>query len=119
MQEIKWQSNGQIAKPSIQTSFLELFHTQCLPDMILPLKDKSGVDKIIVKKQHCQLLNTNREFFPSLDASTFHNWLMNPRKLGQYRRHFVFCTSVRSRDKEASNVSGIISTHLVASFKST
>ena len=29
------------------------------------LKDKSGVDKIIVKKQSYQLLNTSREFFPS------------------------------------------------------
>ena len=37
------------------------------------LKDKSGVDKIIVKKQPCLLLNTNREFFPSFDASNFHN----------------------------------------------
>ena len=36
------------------------------------LKDKSGVDKIIVKKQPYQLLNTNREFFPSFDASNFH-----------------------------------------------
>ena len=33
---------------------------------ILPLKGQSGVDKIIVKKQPYQLLNTNREFFPSL-----------------------------------------------------
>ena len=36
------------------------------------LKDKSGVDKIIVKKQPYQLLNTNREFFPSFDAFNFH-----------------------------------------------
>ena len=36
------------------------------------LKDKSGVDKIIVKKQPYQLVNTNREFFPSFDASNFH-----------------------------------------------
>ena len=36
------------------------------------LKDKSGVDKIIVEKQPHQLLNTNREFFPSFDASYFH-----------------------------------------------
>ena len=35
------------------------------------LKDKSGLDKIIVKKQPYQLLNTNREFFPSFDASNF------------------------------------------------
>ena len=36
------------------------------------LKDKSGVYKIIVKKQPFQLLNTSREFFPSFDASNFH-----------------------------------------------
>ena len=36
------------------------------------LKGKSGVDKIIVKKQPYQLLNTNRELFPSFDASNFH-----------------------------------------------
>ena len=38
------------------------------------LKDKSGVDKIIVKKQPYQLLNTSREFFPSFHASNFHKW---------------------------------------------
>ena len=38
----------------------------------IKLKDKSGVDKIIVKKQPYQLLNTNREFFPRSDASNFH-----------------------------------------------
>ena len=36
------------------------------------LKDKSGVDKIIVKKQPYQLLNTSREFFLRFDASNFH-----------------------------------------------
>ena len=36
------------------------------------LNEKSGVYKIIVKKQPYQLLNTNREFFPSFDASNFH-----------------------------------------------
>ena len=36
------------------------------------LKDNCGVDIIIVKKQLCQLLNTNREFFPSFDGSNFH-----------------------------------------------
>ena len=36
------------------------------------LKYKSGVDKIIVKKQPYQLLNTNREFFPRFHASNFH-----------------------------------------------
>ena len=36
------------------------------------LKDKSGVDKIILKKQPYQLLNTSRGFLPSLDASNFH-----------------------------------------------
>ena len=51
--------------------------------------------------------------------TTFTNWLMNLCKLGEIPRHFVFCTSVRGRDLEASNVSGIISTHLEASFRST
>ena len=36
------------------------------------LRDKSGVDKIIVKKQPYKLLNTNRDLFPSFDASKFH-----------------------------------------------
>ena len=36
------------------------------------LKDKSGVDEIIVKKQPYQLLSTSREFFPSFNASNFH-----------------------------------------------
>ena len=36
------------------------------------LKDKSGVDKIIVKKQPYQLLNTIRELFPSFYVSNFH-----------------------------------------------
>ena len=35
------------------------------------IKYKSAIDKIIVKKQPYQLLNTNREFFPSFDASNF------------------------------------------------
>ena len=39
---------------------------------LLCLKDESGIDKIIVKKQPHQLLDTNREFFPSFDASNFH-----------------------------------------------
>ena len=38
----------------------------------LLLKNKSGVYKIIVKKQPYQLLNTNREFVPNLDTSNFH-----------------------------------------------
>ena len=36
------------------------------------LKDKSGVDKIIVKKELYQPLYTNRDFIPSFDASNFH-----------------------------------------------
>ena len=39
---------------------------------VLGLKEKSGVDKIIVKKQPCRLLNISREFFPSFDASNLH-----------------------------------------------
>ena len=38
------------------------------------LKDKSGVDKIIVKKQPYQLLNTSREFFPSFRGLNFHKF---------------------------------------------
>ena len=38
----------------------------------LQLKDKSEVDKIIVKKQCCRLLNTSHDFFPSFDASISH-----------------------------------------------
>ena len=30
------------------------------------------LDKIVVKKQPHQLLKTNREFFPTFDASNFH-----------------------------------------------
>ena len=51
--------------------------------MKFALKDKSGVDKIIVKKQPYQLLNTNREFCPCLMPPSFINWFMNLRKLGQ------------------------------------
>ena len=56
------------------------------------LKDKSGVDEIIVQKQPYQLLNANREFFPSFDASNFHmkNLLINLLKLGQISSPF-FC----------------------------
>ena len=39
------------------------------------LKDKSGIDKIIVKKQPYQLLNTSCELFPSFDASKFHEYV--------------------------------------------
>ena len=47
------------------------------------LKDKSEADKIIVKKQPYQLLNTNHELFQVLMPPTFINWLMNLRMLGQ------------------------------------
>ena len=39
---------------------------------ILYYKDKSGIYKIIVKKQPNQLLNTNGEFFCGFDALNFH-----------------------------------------------
>ena len=55
---------------------------------LMELKDKSGVDTIIVKKQPYQLLNTNREFFSILMPPTFINWLMNLRKLGQISSPF-------------------------------
>ena len=38
------------------------------------LKDKSGVDNIIVKKQLYQLLKTSCEFFPGFHASDFHKF---------------------------------------------
>ena len=64
-----------------------------------PLKDKSGVDKIIVKKQLYQLLNTKSEFFASFDASNFHiNWSMNLRKLGQISSPFcTLCECAKAR----------------------
>ena len=66
---------------------------ECLNIIIMEcLKDKSGVHKIIVKKQPCQLLNTSHGFFPSFRDSDFHL---------------------------ISNVDGTISTHLAASFRST
>ena len=36
------------------------------------LNNKSGVDKIIVKRQLYQLLNTHRKFFPRFHASNFY-----------------------------------------------
>ena len=42
------------------------------PYIYIFLKDKSGVDKNIVKKQPYQPLNASREFFPIFDASNFH-----------------------------------------------
>ena len=41
------------------------------PDMRF-FKGQVGIDNIIVKKIPYQLVNTNREFFPSFDASNFH-----------------------------------------------
>ena len=38
------------------------------------LKDKSGVDKIIVTKQPYQLLNSSREIFSSFQALNFHKF---------------------------------------------
>ena len=38
------------------------------------LKDKSGVDRIIVKKQPYQLLNASLEFFPSFHASNIYKF---------------------------------------------
>ena len=52
------------------------------------LKDKSGVDKIVAKKQPYQLLNTIREFFPSFDVSNFYSRqcnLLNDQQLQQPR----------------------------------
>ena len=46
---------------------------------------------------------------------TFMNWLINLRKLGQISSPFCI---LYEYDKEGSNVSGIIPTHLAASFRS-
>ena len=43
-------------------------------DTMQDLKDKSGVDKIIIEKQPYQLLNTSREFSPTFQASNFHKF---------------------------------------------
>ena len=44
----------------------------------LLLKEKSGVDKIIVEKQPYQLLNTNLEFIPSFDSTNFQRLVDEP-----------------------------------------
>ena len=49
------------------------------------LRDKSGVDKIIVEKQPYQLLNTNRELFPSFDDSNFHKLDDEQREVTSYK----------------------------------
>ena len=60
------------ARLFICSVFIHLKTTfMCAINQIL-LKDKSGDDNIIVKKQLYQQLNTSREFFPSSDASNFH-----------------------------------------------
>ena len=41
---------------------------------LMILKDNSGVDKIIVKKQPYQLLNTSCEFLPSFHALNIHKF---------------------------------------------
>ena len=55
--------------------------------------------------------------FQVLMPLTVINWLINLRKLGKILS--LFCMSLQRRDKEASDVSGIISTHLPALFWST
>ena len=50
-----------------------LFIDWCHIDQVIhTLKGKSGLDKVIVKKQPYQPLNTNRECFPSFYASNVH-----------------------------------------------
>ena len=65
--------------------------------MITPwhLKVKSGVDKIIVKKQPYQLLNTSRQFFPSFHALNFHKLTIYLRKLISFSfYHFNYLPKV-------------------------
>ena len=52
-----------------------LGHINIVLRLLLYLKDKSGANKIIVKKQSFQLLNTNREFFPTFDACNVHKFV--------------------------------------------
>ena len=59
--------------PLVRTSLSLGVSHKALP--YFNLKDKSGVDKVIVNEQSYQLLNTNREFFPSFDASNFHKYV--------------------------------------------
>ena len=114
-----WQSQQFLMAKEEFLFWLPSYDGMSLFSFILnPLKDKSRVDKIIVKKLPYQLPTS----FHALMPPTVINWLMNLRDLGQISRHFVICTSVRRLDKEASNVNGIwynMSTHVVASFRST
>ena len=83
--------------------------------VVKPLKDKSGVDKIIVKKKPNQKLNTNLEFFPSFDASNFHKLVNESLKV---RPNIVaILYFVRVREGVIRRLA--ISTHLAASFRST
>ena len=53
-------------------------------------------------------------------ARTFINLTIDLRKLGQISSPFcILYECAKTRYKEASNVSGIMSIHLVASFRST
>ena len=63
-----------LKQPVILTFLLNKSTTtyQIYLNSVSHFKGKSRVDKIIVKKQPYQLLNTNREFFPRSDASNFH-----------------------------------------------
>ena len=72
------------------------------------LKDKSGVYKIIVKNNLANCETPVMSSFQVLMPPTFINSTIILRKLGQISSQFcIFCTSVRRRDKEASNVGGI------------
>ena len=46
--------------------------SNCFRQFRMILRDNSGVDEVIGKKQPYQLLNNNHEFFRSFDASSFH-----------------------------------------------
>ena len=74
--------------PSPQSHIPQINRTRVLFRNLVKLKDKSGVDKIIVKKQPYQLLNTSRQFFPCFHALNFHKLKINFRKLGQISSPF-------------------------------
>ena len=65
-QETLQEKNANEVSGNLQSSILDILYS------IKTLKNKSGVDRIIVRKQPYHLLNTNREFFPSFDTANFH-----------------------------------------------
>ena len=72
---------GRKDKNQIKSKAIDMIKSRLRLVKNVALKDKSGVYKIIVKMQPYQLLNTNREFFPSFDASNFHKLINESSKV--------------------------------------